>query len=480
MAIEMKPASTAIEYVDINDLHPHPRNVEIYGDEDVTALQQSIQESGWIKPLTINPEHVVISGHRRYQAAKALGYTELPVVIEVFASPEAEMERLLRENENRGKTPEQQIREGMTWEPIEDKKAEARQKAGTNLPENFPEGGEVRNIIARRVGLGTGKTYEKGKAVVERIDMELRIGDYHRYAEILRTQLNDQSITSAWNTLDKIVKAEEKERLDQERAEEKARLKAQQLEEELKKVETMPDRGITPGSWWKLGQHLLYCGDSSSGDFKDNAKGARAAFAFADPPYNAGVEEWDHNFEWNHDYLTEVAPVVAVTPGISAIDAFMNKKKMPYYKWSMSYWINNGMTRGALGFGNWMYVALFSNESLYRNEQDLERIDPDEQWDQDKESISISGGDQDPLKHKGRKPINLMKHIVEMFTKQEEAVIDPFLGTGTTLIACELLGRKCVGAELSVEYCESIIKRWEAVSGKKAEVLEDAASPISA
>jgi ParB family chromosome partitioning protein len=473
MAVDITPSNVVIEQIDINLLKPHPRNVEIYGDEDVMELQQSIAESGWIKPLTVTPEYVIVGGHRRFRAAKAEGYKKLPVVIEVFPTEEALMERLLRENENRGKTPEQQIREGMTWEDVEKGKGRHggdRKSEGFSSEKIFPlDDGRVSDIIARRVGLGSGKTYEKGKDVVVRIDDELKTGDYHRYAEILRTQLNEQSITSAWNTLDKIEKAEEKERLDRDREEEKARLKAQQLEEELKKVETMPDRGITPGSWWKLGHHRIYCGDSSSDEFKNRLKDAQASFAFADPPYNAGVDEWDINFEWKHDYLTEVAPVVAVTPGISAIDAFMNKKKMPYYKWSMSYWINNGMTRGALGFGNWMYVALFSNESLYRNEQDLERIDLNEQWDQDKEAISISGGDQDPLKHKGRKPINLMKHIIEMFTTREETVIDPFLGTGTTLIACELTGRVCVGAELSVEYCESIIKRWEAVSGQQAE-----------
>lgn len=116
------------------------------------------------------------------------------MVVETFATPEAEMERLLRENENRGKTPEQQIREGMTWEPIERQKAEERQKAGVDLQENFPEAGKVRDIIAHRVGLGSGKTYEKGKSIVERIDYELKTDDVHRYAEILRSQLNEQSI----------------------------------------------------------------------------------------------------------------------------------------------------------------------------------------------------------------------------------------------------------------------------------------------
>jgi ParB family chromosome partitioning protein len=95
----------------------------------------------------------------------------------------------------------------MTWEPIEEQKALSRKSTGgAQHAKNFSEAGEVRNIIARRVGLGSGVTYEKGKAVVERIDREFRHGDIFRYGDILRTQLNGQSITAAWNTLEKIVR----------------------------------------------------------------------------------------------------------------------------------------------------------------------------------------------------------------------------------------------------------------------------------
>src|SRR6266568_3461331 len=212
-------------------------------------------------------------------------------------------------------------------------------------------------------------------------------------------------------------------------------------------------RGVEPGQLWKLGRHLLYCGDSASDTFINLCKQAEASFAFADPPYNAGVDVWDVGFEWHHDYLSDVAPVVAVTPGISAIKDFMGNTEMPY-QWSMAYWIDNGMTRGALGFGNWIYVALFSEQSLYRNEQDVERIP-------DSERVSITGGDHETLKHKGRKPISLLSHILSLFTEPNQTVVDPFLGTGTTLIACERDGLSCIGAEIDVEYCESIIKRWE-------------------
>jgi hypothetical protein len=88
----------------------------------------------------------------------------------------------------------------MTWEPIEEARAKQRKLATQNNHtadlKNFSglDSGLSRDVIARRVGLGSGVTYEKGKAVVVRIDSELRTGDYHRYAEILRSQLNEQSI----------------------------------------------------------------------------------------------------------------------------------------------------------------------------------------------------------------------------------------------------------------------------------------------
>jgi len=136
-----------------------------------------------------------------------MGYTKLPVVIEKFASPEAEMERLLRENENRGKTPEQQIREGMTWEAVEGVKD---RRGGDRKSEDFQTGnisslkGNSSDIIARRVGLGSGVTYEKGKAVIEAIDKKLAIGDLLQHGELLRMTLNEQSISAASNMLDKM------------------------------------------------------------------------------------------------------------------------------------------------------------------------------------------------------------------------------------------------------------------------------------
>jgi len=54
-------------------------------------------------------------------------------------------------------------------------------------------------------------------------------------------------------------------------------------------------------------------------------------------------------------------------------------------------------------------------------------------------------------------------------SRNGESVYDPFLGSGTTLIAAEQLGRKCYGIEISPAYCDVIVQRWENLTGNKAE-----------
>ena len=66
------------------------------------------------------------------------------------------------------------------------------------------------------------------------------------------------------------------------------------------------------------------------------------------------------------------------------------------------------------------------------------------------------------------KPVELVENAVANSTKPQQIVYDSFLGSGTTLIAAEQLGRKCYGLEITPIYCDVIIKRWEAFTGKKA------------
>jgi DNA modification methylase len=71
--------------------------------------------------------------------------------------------------------------------------------------------------------------------------------------------------------------------------------------------------------------------------------------------------------------------------------------------------------------------------------------------------------------HPTPKPVPLISKLISAHSRNDDLVCDPFLGSGTTLIAAEQLGRKCYGMEISPAYCDVIVKRWETLTGKKAE-----------
>ena len=122
--------------VDINILREHPLNREIYGTEDneeqFQKLVNRIKESGWIDPVIVNNEYTLLSGHRRYRAAKLLGYTVIDYE-KVNVGLDRELEILLSSNVYREKTTVQKLKEAEYYHEIESRKARERQLSGTTL-----------------------------------------------------------------------------------------------------------------------------------------------------------------------------------------------------------------------------------------------------------------------------------------------------------------------------------------------------------
>ncbi|MFT8313213.1 MAG: ParB N-terminal domain-containing protein [Clostridium sp.] len=195
--------------IDINALKTHPKNSEIYGEDDIEELAEKIKKSGYVKPLYTNSDYVVISGHRRLKACFSLGYKTVPIVIKQFKDKQEELEILLLENMYREKTTEQKVREAEIWEAIEKEKAEKRRLATQNnntakaVKENFPtqvESGQTRDIVAKKVGIGSGKTLEVAKKVVTKID-EYKVKGEIEKAENLSKVLN-KSVSGAKKIID--------------------------------------------------------------------------------------------------------------------------------------------------------------------------------------------------------------------------------------------------------------------------------------
>ena len=74
--------------------------------------------------------------------------------------------------------------------------------------------------------------------------------------------------------------------------------------------------------------------------------------------------------------------------------------------------------------------------------------------------------------HHSQKPLALVERALQNSSEEGDLVLDFFLGSGTTLVACERLGRRCYGMELDPHYVDVAVARWEAFTGEKA-VLED-------
>jgi len=70
--------------------------------------------------------------------------------------------------------------------------------------------------------------------------------------------------------------------------------------------------------------------------------------------------------------------------------------------------------------------------------------------------------------HAATMPLHVPAWVMQTLCDQSRSVYEPFCGTGTTLIAAEQLGRKCYGMEISPQYCDVIVKRWETYTGKTA------------
>ena len=344
----------------------------------------------------------------------------------------------------------QKMAEAEELEAIERERARRRQielagKRNSDLEEMLPQGDgttrrapQTRDKVAAAVGLGSGRTYDKAAKVWE----AAKKGDETAKKVIAELDEGKTTINAAYKA---VVK--EAERKEKEQASEQAE---KHLAAPLKRSVQ-----VSPGEWWQLGRHVLFCGDTSTEEFVSRMP--KVPFAFADPPYNAGAADWDKDFAWRHDWLAEKADIAVVTPGTNSIFSFARTTQMPY-KWSIACWIDNGMTRGALGFSNWIYAALFAKGTVHRNAQDFVRV-------------SIKTSETGETDHKGRKPSEFIAWLLGVFTKPDDTVIDPFLGSGTTLLVAESMGRICYGGEINPEFCAEIIARWESMTGLRAEVI---------
>lgn len=210
------PAMATIQ-IDPQQLKANLNNISIYGDAPEPEFIESIRAHGVLEPLTADRDSkVIISGHRRRQAAIMAGLETVPVTLIEMPDPDEQLERLIESNRHRDKTAEQRAREYKALLDVKARLAKARQKASggdggqkraakakkRQKPGEKPVGGNSRNRnhtakdqAAADVGM-SAKTADQAAAVVDAIDEAEASGDQAR-ADDLRDTLNQKSVAAA-------------------------------------------------------------------------------------------------------------------------------------------------------------------------------------------------------------------------------------------------------------------------------------------
>ena len=262
---------------------------------------------------------------------------------------------------------------------------------------------------------------------------------------------------------------------------------------------------------WKLGRHRLICGDCTDENIISKLmNGKKADLLLTDPPYNVAIEN-SKGLKIKNDDMKENEFLKFLESSFSVADKVM-KDGAVFYIWhgesegfnfrkackSIGWdikqcliWVKNSFVLGRQDYQwkhepclyGWKSGAkhyFFKNRkqtTVIDDEINLEFLTKEELIELINDIIEPSTvlHEDKPLKselHPTMKPIPLIKRQIKYSTKKDGIVLDVFGGSGSTLIACEELDRTCYMCELDEKYCDVIIKRWESLTGRKAELIE--------
>lgn len=431
-----------VVYVPISELLPATYNPRKWNEESIAQLTESVKRFGLVDPVVVNGasgrKNIVIGGHFRLKVAKDLGYKEIPVVYINIPDLEKEKELNLRLNKNVG-----------DW-------------------------------------------------------------DWSLLSEFGETMLADVGFSS--EQLDDIFGIEDTpEQFD--------------LQKELEKLD-IKNIEIQKGDVWKLGDSRLMCGDSTiEDDILKLMNGEKANMCFTDPPYildylngkkKHGKAIEGFGAKRDRRYLeTDVLPpdftekwmanIAKVQEESFSIIVYENWKNLRIIWGEMEkYWKLKNMIVWHLPNRNQGFAAkykFFSKYDIamvgaspnadveYNNEIEedglqeeyetaLYAISGKPQWEgyqkgkkiQPTDFIEYVASDE---KHSGQgvifgtKPIEILIPYIKVLTRRGDLIIEPFGGSGSTLIAATKMKRRCNIMEKSPVYAEVIKKRWEKLTGQK-------------
>ena len=257
-----------------------------------------------------------------------------------------------------------------------------------------------------------------------------------------------------------------------------------------------------PGDLWSLGDHRLYCGNAlDAAAYKTLMHGRRASVGFTDPPYNvkidghaSGLGNTHHrefamaSGEMNEAEFTSFLTIACTQLARNSVSGAVHFICTDWRHMgelsaagrasfsellNVCVWCKTNAGMGSLYRSQHELIFVFkSGRGRHRNNVQLGKFGRNRTnvWSYPGANSFGRGSDEGNLLelHPTVKPIRLVADALLDCSARGDVVLDPFLGSGTTLIAAEKVGRVCGGIEIDPLYVDTAVRRWQAFSGQQA------------
>lgn len=404
-----------IDMVQVSSLKPYPGNARAHSAKQIDQIAGSIRQFGWTNPILIDASGGVIAGHGRLEAAKRLGLQDVPVVRISDLSEAQKRAYILADNK---------LAENANWDP--------------DLLKI-----EVSDLLELELG------FSVEDLGFETAEIDLIVGDGP----------------------------------------------------DTHRPETVPSPRAGPpvsdvGDVWVLGRHRLICGDALQPQtYKALLRDDQVDAVFTDPPYNVpikghvgGLGAIQHaEFPMASGEMSDAAFRGFLANACARIAAVCKPGAVVFMCMDWRH-IGDLLAAGEMVFGKPLNVCVWNKHiggmgSLYRSKHELIAVlkapgaphcnnvqlgkhgrNRTNVWDYP----GVQSRRDDLKHHPTVKPIAMVADAIQDVTKRSDLILDPFAGSGSTLLAAERTGRRAACAELDPHYVDLIIRRFEDETGEEA------------
>lgn len=421
----MSHSNLKVEYRPRGSLKPNPRNTRKHSRRQIRQIAQSIKTFGFNVPILTDDAGNIVAGHGRFEAAELLGWAEVPTI---------RLEHLSEAQQRAFMIADNRLTENAEWD--EDLLA-------TELK-------ELSNLD---------------------LDFDLETTGF----ETAEIDLRIEGLSDRENEPDPA---------------------------DIVPAAAVSSQVTQPGDQWVLRRHRVLCADSTQSASYAAVMGAdKAAIVFTDPPFNVAIDGHvsglgatrHREFAMASGEMSsaEFTGFLTAIAGLSARHSLNGALHFICMDWrhagdllaageevyselkNICVWVKHNAGMGSFYRSQHELIFVFKyGKKPHRNNIELGRFGRNRTnvWNYPGANTLGRAGEEGNLLalHPTVKPVSMVADAILDCTKRADVVLDPFLGSGTTLLAAERTGRSCRGIEVDPLYVDTAMRRWQAFTGEDA------------